>query len=165
MSDVNTDVTSPDTALKSLLTFRLAQLQNKLNTHASHLLKTHSDLSLAEWRIISMIHNLKHTTMTKLRQETVMDKGQLSRNLKRLVEKNYVQATASESDARQQNLCLSQNGKKVYQDLLPQMRQRQHDLVQNVAAEDMVIFDRVLAQLNTNINTMKATDLPTGKQA
>lgn len=161
MPDTKTDITSPDTDLKSLLTFRLARLQNNLNTHAGHLLKTHSDLSLAEWRIISIIHNLQHTTPTQLRQEAVMDKGQLSRNLKRLVEKNYVHTTASEADARQQNLCLSQHGQNVYQDLLPQMRQRQHDLVKNVAPEDMAVFNRVLTQLSTNVNTMKAADLPT----
>ena len=160
MPDNKVDISSPDIDLKSLLTFRLARLQNSLNTHAGHLLKTHSDLSLAEWRIISMIHNLQHTTMTKLRQETVMDKGQLSRNLKRLVDKSYVRATASEADARQQNLCLSQHGQNIYQDLLPQMRQRQHDLVKNVAPEDMAVFNRVLTQLSANVNTMKAVDLP-----
>ena len=90
-----------------------------------------------------------------------MDKGQLSRNLKRLVEKNYVRAIASEADARQQNLCLSQHGQNVYQDLLPQMRQRQYDLVKDVMPEDMAVFNRVLTQLSTNVNTMKAADLPT----
>lgn len=163
MPETKTDSLLPevDADLKSLLTFRLAQLQNNLNTHAGHLLKAHSDLSLTEWRIISMIHTLRHATMTKLRQETSIDKGQLSRNLKRLVEKNYVHVSPSGHDARQQNLHLSQHGQKIYKDLLPQMRQRQHDLIQNVSPEDLAVFDQVLHQLSINVAAMKTTDLPT----
>lgn len=149
---------APNPGLKSVLTFRLAQLQNTINAHASTLLKVHTDLSLTEWRIISTIHMWEETTPAKLARETQMDKGQLSRKMKNLINKNYVNATSNDRDGRQQNLCLSAEGKAVYFKLLPIMRQRQDDLIRSIPPQDLAVFNRVLDQLSANVQIMKATN-------
>lgn len=143
---------SPD--LKSVLTFRLAQLQNKLNASAIRVLKIHSDLSLSEWRILSMVFVWEGSTMSKLVRESGMDKGQVSRNLKKLIERKYVSTTSNDADGRQQHLYTSAKGKTIYLDLLPTIRQRQYQLTQGVNAEDLAIFDKVLDQLSVNVKTM-----------
>jgi len=141
--------------LRSVLTFRLARLNNHLNAQAISLLKKHSDLSLMQWRVISTTHMLGETTMTRLGKWSQVDKGQLSRTTKNLIEKKYLQAAVSENDARQQNLSLSKKGQSAYQQLLPIMRQRQESLVQGISKHDLLIFNQVIDQLNANIQTMK----------
>ena len=142
------------TDLKSVLTFRLAQLQNKLNASAIRVLKIHSDLSLSEWRILSMVFVWEGSTMSKLVRESGIDKGQVSRNLKKLIEREYVSTTSNDADGRQQHLYTSAKGKTIYLDLLPTIRQRQYQLTQGVNVEDLAIFDKVLDQLSVNVKTM-----------
>lgn len=140
--------------LKSVLTFRLAQLQNKLNASAIRVLKKHSDLSLVEWRILSMIHVWEGSPMSKLVKESGMDKGQVSRNLKKLINRHYVSTTSNDLDGRQQHLYPSEKGTAIYLDLLPTIRQRQHQLTQGVNTEDLAVFSQVLDQLSENVKTM-----------
>lgn len=149
---------APNPGLKSVLTFRMSQLQNNINAHASSLLKAHTDLSLSEWRIISTIHMWEETTPAKLARETQMDKGQLSRKLKNLISKQYVGSTSNDSDGRQQILSLCPKGKAVYKQLLPIMRQRQDDLIENISSEDLAIFNQVLDQLSANVQDMKGSN-------
>ena len=153
MSEDNITPYSPD--LKSVLTFRLAQLNNNLSAEAGAVLKAHSDLSLSEWRVISTIYMLDETTMTRLWKWAQVDKGQLSRTTKNLVAKDYVRATLCDSDGRQHNLCLTEQGETLYHYLVPIMRQRQTDIAKDVSEQDLAVFNRVLDQLSSNVKTMK----------
>lgn len=147
---------SPDIQdLKSVITFRLARLQNNLNTQASAILKAHSALSLTEWRIISTFEMLGETTLTDIANWSQVDKGQLSRTIKNLIQRGYLNSLPSKSDGRQQILSLSDKGHAQYLVLLPVMRKRQQNLIAGISAEDLAAFNHVIDQLNANIQTMK----------
>lgn len=133
--------------LRSFLTFRLAQVQNRLNTQAGALLRAHCDLSLTEWRVISLANLLGATTATVMSREAQMDKGQVSRAVKQLIENGYLTSKSSENDARQSILSLSDSGAELHARLITVMRDRQMRLIQNISESDLRTFYKVLDTL------------------
>lgn len=133
--------------LRSFLTFRMARVQAKLNAQAMHLLRSQSDLSLVEWRVIQLLRLFDNASMSQLAREISMDKGQLSRKIKTLVERGIVISAPDEMDARQQKLRLSPRGVALNKDLMPMMRQRQKLLAEGISSDEMAVFLDVLKKI------------------
>ncbi|MEO1550438.1 MAG: MarR family winged helix-turn-helix transcriptional regulator [Pseudomonadota bacterium] len=110
------------------LTYRLARVQSKLNAQASKLLRAKAGLSLAQWRILSLIGGNPGTRATDLTRISTMDKGQFSRKLKTLVDDRLVVVSVDPQDHRILRLRLSDSGQVLYDRTLPHMRKRQADL-------------------------------------
>lgn len=143
------DYESDNRSLTSYVTFRLARTQNKLNTQANHLLKVHCGLSLVEWRIIQLLRHLNGASMTKLAQEVQMDKGQLSRKIKTMIDKGLLSATQDENDHRKQSLQLTPSSRRILKKMLPVMRKRQDGLVKGIDRDRLMDFFDVLEQIDS----------------
>ncbi len=146
------ETTLPDrfaAGLTSFVTFRLARVQNKLNAQASAMLSAHSDLSLTEWRMISLINASGETSAAELSRTAQMDKGQISRALKSLTAKGCVATRTSASDQRQSLLSLSPAGIAIHRRLVAIMRRRQERLTQAMSDTELETLYAVLEKLET----------------
>ena len=92
--------------LNKHLTYRIARLQAKLSAQASELLKEHLNLSLSEWRALAVIYNPEVETQKDVLLAMGLDKGQISRTIKRL-EKELVQTDKSTADNRLRKISLT----------------------------------------------------------
>jgi DNA-binding MarR family transcriptional regulator len=133
------------------MTYRLARVQNKLNAQAASLLRANCDLSLTEWRVISLASLLGETTATTMAREVDMDKGQISRAIKRLLEAEHLISKHSQSDGRQSLLSLSESGKTLHARVIPVMMERQHGLVEGIDEADLLTFYKVLEILEDKV--------------
>lgn len=138
---------------RSFVSYKLARVQNRLNAQAAGLLRAHSELSLTEWRVISLASLLGETTATAMAREAEMDKGQISRAIKGLLSAGYLTSQNNARDARQSLLQLSKKGEAVYDRLINVMRQRQRDLTLGIEDAELEAFYRVLEKLEGNITT------------
>lgn len=134
--------------LTTFVTFRLARTQNKLNAQATYFLKSNSDLSLVEWRIIQLMRIFSGASMSQLAAEVQMDKGQLSRKVTVMVNKGLIEATPDKLDQRKQNLALTQKALAISEDMLPIMRKRQAKLVSRVSSKELDVFFKVLEAID-----------------
>jgi len=135
--------------LEDFITFQLSRLQNALNSQASHILKIHSDLSLTEWRAISLINSKQSTTLAQLSRMGSLDKGQLSRAIKRLIGNGYVGSAGDPDDQRRSILTLSPKGQAIHTLLLPIMRQRQRALTSELSEEELDVFRKSVRKIKT----------------
>lgn len=133
--------------LSSIMTFRIAQAQNMLNAQAAHLLRTHSDMSLTEWRIISILRHVGGATMSVLAEEMHIDKGQLSRKLSAMIDKGLVATQSDPRDQRKQKLDLTDKAIAAHVAMAPVMKQRRDKLVAGISQEDLDIFLAVLSRI------------------
>lgn len=132
---------------RSFVTYRIARVQNRLNAQASALLRAHCELSLTEWRVISLAHILGETTATAMAKEVEMDKGQISRAIKGLTAAGHLIASNNKKDARQSLLRLSDSGAALYERLISVMLKRQQDLTADIDDDELDAFYRVLNKL------------------
>jgi DNA-binding MarR family transcriptional regulator len=148
MTDAQKDPKAGTEELRSFLTFRMARVQAKLNAQAMQLLRAQSDLTLVEWRVVQLLRLLDRASMSQLSREIHMDKGQLSRKIKTLVERGIVISEPDETDARQQILHLSARGIDLNTELMPMMRRRQKLLVEDISEGELEVFLKVLDKID-----------------
>ena len=133
--------------LMSMVTFRLARTQNKLSAHMSHLLRTRSALTLAEFRVLRLLAVQPSTSMADLARQMGMDKGQLSRKIKAMQAQDLVDLTPNRSDQRKQDLQITSQGRSAVEALMPLAVHRQEMLRRDISDDEMEVFLSVLARL------------------
>ena len=139
-----TQIKEATLGLTSFVTFKLSRTQNKLNAQASYFLKSYSDLSLVEWRILQLMRLFPGASMSTLADEVQMDRGQLSRKMNAMIARGLIHSEPDEDDHRKQNIALTDAAKSVIEQMMPIMQKRQALLVEGISDTDMKTFFRVL---------------------
>jgi len=123
--------------LNQHLTYRIARLQAKLSAQASELLKDHLSLSLSEWRALAVLYNPEVETQKDVLLAMGLDKGQISRTIKRLEEKGLIQTDKSTADNRLRKISLTPSGVDTVDKMFPIMMQRQAHLQNGFTSEEL----------------------------
>ena len=123
--------------LNQHLTYRIARLQAKLSAQASELLKDHLSLSLSEWRALAVLYNPEVETQKDVLLAMGLDKGQISRTIKRLEEKVLIQTDKSTADNRLRKISLTPSGVDTVDKMFPIMMQRQAHLQNGFTSEEL----------------------------
>ena len=133
----------------SFVTYRLAKLQSRLNAQGTAILKKKSGLSLVEWRVIQVIRMFDEPSLSQIADHVQMDKGQLSRKLKIMIEKGLLNSRRHAEDKRIQKLELTEKAIEISENLMPVMEQRQHHLLADVTADELDLFYRIITKIET----------------
>ena len=133
--------------MTSFVTFRLSKLQNSLNAQAVSILKQNSDLSLVEWRIIQVVRMFDDMTSSMIADHVQMDKGQLSRKIKGMIEKGLLIAELNDQDKRSQKLELTQKSISLSKKIMPNMEERQKKLVEDISPQELELFYSMIDKL------------------
>ena len=107
------------------LTYRIARLQARLNAQATEILKQNTDISLSEWRILAILIDPEIASQKDMLKAMGLDKGQVSRTIKRLEAKNYIISEHDDADNRKRQISLSDSGRELVVQILPLMIKRQ----------------------------------------
>ena len=110
------------------LTYRIARLQSHLSAQASDILKHHADISLSEWRILTILTNPAIEFQKDVLSAMGLDKGQVSRTLKRLKDKGYIEISHDDRDQRKRLVILTKSGLSLVERMAPLMLRRQAHL-------------------------------------
>lgn len=110
------------------LTYRIARLQSHLSAQASDILKNHADISLSEWRILTILTNPAIEFQKDVLSAMGLDKGQVSRTLKRLKDKDYIAISHDDRDQRKRLVTLTKSGLALVERMAPLMLRRQAHL-------------------------------------
>ena len=113
-----------------------------------HVLSNLSDLTLTEWRILYILRSMSTATMSQIVQESRLDKAQISRSIKALVEKGYIASAQDEHDQRRQLLKATPAGRAIKDKILPIMMRRQEAMTEGLSDEDIDTFLRILDHLD-----------------
>ncbi|WP_168797741.1 MarR family winged helix-turn-helix transcriptional regulator [Aliishimia ponticola] len=123
------------------ISYRVLRLHSKLNAQAARILKETCGLSLAQWRVVAVVATEDGITPSKISRFSQMDKGQLSRCVKALVDSGLMVTRDDPADQRIQHLSLTAKGHEIHERTLPRMLNRQDRLLLGLSdVEREVIF-------------------------
>ena len=100
-----------------------------------------------EWRLIQTLRMIKNASLTEIADHVQMDKGQLSRKIKAMVEKGLLRTETNKRDQRIQHLTLTAEAEKISAEMMPFMDARQQHLLANVSVEDLEVFYSVIDKI------------------
>ena len=132
----------PERPLQNLLSFRLSQVQAKLNAQATKVLKTNGGLTLVQWRILVTMQITGETTVGRIARETHFDKALISRTVQTLVAQGLALMRTDENDHRQHLLTMTKAGQQAFEKAAPHMIARQNALTSAMTDEQLsTLFD------------------------
>ena len=137
--------------------FLPAQLQGlsvAVNRLVATELERQHDLSLNEWRVLAHVAVNPGTTAQSVAAIAVVDKGWVSRSVRKLLDRGVLQAERSTRDSRKVLLEATEQGVAVFDAAAADIRSLQNKLLDALSAEDHESYIRLTARLARAASTL-----------
>ena len=133
--------------LERFLPYRLSLLSNTVSEGIAIAYRTEYGLSVTEWRVIAILGRYPGLSAVEVADRTLMDKVAVSRAVTKLISNGRIGREFADADRRRSILNLSDEGRKVHNEIAPLALKFERELLQNINAEDYATFNRILDQL------------------
>ena len=137
----------PIQKLRQALSFRVARLAALNERAGSFHFQAAFNLRLNEWRVLGLTVPEGKILFSELREILWIDKGQLSRVVKSLVDAGLIETSAAQKDARQLELTATEKGKRVHDEALRFTQGRNEAVVETLTPEECATFLRILDKI------------------
>ena len=115
--------------------------------HAARLLTRHyeeqlrpADVTPAQFELLGMLSSRSNLSQSEIAQTLSLDQTTLSRNLKILIEREWVTRSASLQDSRRVVYMISEKGKAVFRQALPLWRRAQAGIEHTLGSEREAVW-------------------------
>ena len=136
-------------SVTDLLTYRLLRLSNTLGLYSSRRYRNQFDVTLPEWRVMSIIALLETTSARDISRALATDKAWVGLTVQKLEQRGFVRRVSDKQDGRRTLVSLTRQGQEVHDAIMANARRRQRRLLGALAGDaEMVIasLDRLQAE-------------------
>lgn len=106
----------------------------------------------AEWRTMAILGSSSDGLQaTEIVARSSMDKVVVSRAVKRMAERGFLVRESNEADGRSFLLKLSDEGRAVYEDLGPKLKQVEKQMLDGLTADEITAFLSVTRKIRENL--------------
>jgi DNA-binding MarR family transcriptional regulator len=133
--------------LEDFLPYRLSITSHTVSTNIARVYEKRFGVSIPEWRVIAVLGRYPGLSAVEVADRTLMDKVAVSRAVTKLIKTGRIDREFADADRRRSILNLSEEGKKVHNEIAPLALEFEQQLVQNISEDDYERFNSVLEQL------------------
>ncbi len=141
---------SDDLRLEDFLPYRLAVLSSTVSTTVARAYDKRFGVSIPEWRVIAVLGRFPGLSAVEVAERTLMDKVAVSRAVTKLIKSGRIDREFDDTDKRRSILNLSEDGKKLHDEIAALALQFERDLLLGFSAEELEnlngIMERLLAR-------------------
>lgn len=145
-------------AVTDLLTYRLLRLSNTLGLYSNRRYRAEFDVTLPEWRVMSIIALLETTSAQEISRSVSTDKAWVGLTLQKLEKRGFVRRVSDKQDGRRTLVSFTRQGKEVHDAILANAKRRQRRLLGALGEDAETVFaaierlqaeaDRMLEELD-----------------
>lgn len=136
-----------------LMTFPIALIHKTIFSHSENFLKEKFDLLNSEVDVLaSLFTNGKVLSPTQLYDLTIFSSGGMTKVLKRLQERGFIQRKEDAKDKRCMLVCLSQSGEEMIKKSLNEISKECSKYFEAFNDEERELFSALLKKILLNIN-------------
>ena len=133
--------------LEDFLPYRLSITSHTVSTNIAHIYEKRFGVSIPEWRVIAILGRFPGLSAVEVAEHTLMDKVAVSRAVTKLIKNGRIDREFADADRRRSILNLSEEGKKVHNEIAPLALEFERSLVEDISADDYETFNTILEQL------------------
>jgi DNA-binding MarR family transcriptional regulator len=138
---------SNELILEDFLPYRLAVLSHTVSTKIASVYDKRFGLTIPEWRVIAILGRFPGLSAVEVAERTMLDKVAVSRAVTKLIKNGRLDREFADADRRRSILNLSEEGRKVLDEIAPLALQFEHDLLHGISDEDFAAFNVVMERL------------------
>ncbi len=136
------------------LAFRVAMLSNMLSRWAARSFAARHDIHLMDWRILAGLRNAGPATASELCDFAVMDRGNASRVVRRLLARGLISQRQDPKDGRKTVLSLKARGRRLCDKAGDFVEHREARLIGALNATERRQFGKILTKLEAEARVM-----------
>ncbi|MGA0053652.1 MAG: MarR family winged helix-turn-helix transcriptional regulator [Steroidobacteraceae bacterium] len=133
--------------LDRFLPYRLSVLSNTVSTAIANRYSERFDLRIPEWRVLAVLGMQSGLSAAEVAARTAMDAVAVSRAVTRLIKQGRLARSYHSTDRRRSELRLSEQGQRVYEEIVPIARAYERALLEHLDDSQRVELDRLLQRL------------------
>jgi len=137
--------------LENFFPYRSVSLAERISNALSKIYVSRYGIAVGEWRVMATLGEFEQMQARDIGCHAKMDKVRVSRAVKQLREKGLLQTEVLEDDHRGSMLRLSDEGKALYQKIVPEALAWERELLAPLSPEDRKSLDRIFAQLDQRL--------------
>lgn len=133
--------------LEDFLPYRLAILSHTVSTTIAQVYEKRFGLSIPEWRVIAILGRFPGLSAVEVAERTLLDKVAVSRAVTKLIKNGRIDREFADADRRRSILNLSEEGRRVHDEVAPLALQFERDLLQGLSDDETDKLDTIMARL------------------
>ena len=133
--------------LEDFLPYRLSITSHTVSTNIARVYEKRFGVSIPEWRVIAILGRYPGLSAVEVADRTLMDKVAVSRAVTKLIKNGRIDREFADADRRRSILNLSEEGRKVHNEIAPLALEFEQELVEDISEEDYEKFNATLEQL------------------
>jgi DNA-binding MarR family transcriptional regulator len=133
--------------LEDFLPYRLAVLSHTVSTKIAGVYDRRFGLTIPEWRVIAILGRFPGLSAVEVAERTMLDKVAVSRAVTKLIKNGRLDREFADADRRRSILNLSEEGKRVHDEVAPLAMQFERDLLHGLKDDDIEVFNVVMERL------------------
>lgn len=139
-----------------LLNYRLNRLLAASGAMVVRLCEGRYGITRREWRVIAVLAEEGAMSPSALAKSTHWERGRVSALITQLATKKLLRRVAVPEDARRAEVMLTEDGRVVYEALLPQAAAFHREIVAALAPQEVAAFERMLQTLTATAERVAA---------
>lgn len=136
--------------LEDFLPYRLSILSNTVSSMIASTYDKRFGLSIPEWRVIAVLGRFPGLSAVEVAERTLMDKVAVSRAVTKLIKTGRIDRQFADMDRRRSILHLSDEGRKVHDEVAPLALKFEEDLLHGLSDDEIrtlnLMMERLLAR-------------------
>ncbi len=145
---------TPHEHLQDFFAYKIATLSNRFSLGTARIYAQRYDLTLRDWRVLNVLAHYAPLSANEVAEKILNDKTQVSRAVDKLVKRGFVTRAVDTENRRKSVLRITDEGRKVFEEINPIARQREADLVSVLSADEYREFLAMLDRLLTRVEDM-----------
>jgi DNA-binding MarR family transcriptional regulator len=141
-------------SVNDLLTTRLLRLSNTLGLYSSRRYRDEFDVTLPEWRVLSIIALLETTSARDVSRALATDKAWVGLTVQKLERRGYVRRVSDRQDGRRTLVSLTRQGMDVHDAIMANARRRHRRLLGALGDKDAETLIASLDRLQAEADRM-----------
>lgn len=133
--------------LENFLPYRLAVLSNTVSTTVARAYDKRFGVSIPEWRVIAVLGRFPGLSAVEVAERTLLDKVAVSRAVTKLIKNGRIDREFANADRRRSILNLSEEGKKLHDEIAQLALQFERDLLQGFSADELENLNSIMERL------------------
>ncbi len=133
--------------LENFLPYRLSILSNTVSSAIAIAYDKRFGLTIPEWRVIAVLGRFPGLSAVEVADRTMMDKVAVSRAVTKLLKSGRIDREFADADRRRSILNLSEEGRRVHDDIAPLALKFEADLLQGLSDEEISALNATIERL------------------
>ena len=139
--------TQKELILEDFLPYRLAILSHTVSTLIARVYDKRFGLTIPEWRVIAIVGRFPGLSAVEVAERTMLDKVAVSRAVTKLIKAGRIEREFADADRRRSILTLSEEGRKVHDEIAPLALGMEEDLLHGLSDEQIATLNTVIERL------------------